>query len=55
MKNKNNIVRCSNCGAIYDKTLKWSRGYYQGETSDYFVITGKLKECACPVCLKERK
>lgn len=52
MKNSNNLVRCNCCNALYDKTVKWVRGYYQG-TSEDFTETSKIKDDCCPVCGKE--
>lgn len=49
MKNAKNLVRCNNCSALYDKTLKWVRGYYEG-TSSIFVSTETVRDNSCPVC-----
>ena len=52
--NQKNLVRCGSCDALYDKTLKWVRGYSHG-TSEDFTVTSKVKENSCPVCGKKRK
>lgn len=52
--NSENLIRCSNCNALYDKTIKWGYGYYQG-TSDTFTFTSTVKENHCPICNKENK
>lgn len=54
MKNSHNLVRCKCCNALYDQTIKWVRGYYQG-TSSNFTTTGSVKESSCPVCGKENQ
>lgn len=52
MKNSHNLVRCGCCNALYDKTVKWVRGYYHG-TSEDFTTVSKIKDGVCPVCGKE--
>ena len=50
-KNSENLMRCTNCNALFDKTVKWARGYYEG-TSDYFTQVATVKENSCPICGK---
>jgi hypothetical protein len=52
--NQKNLVRCDHCDALYDKTLRWGLGYYDG-TSDNFTTLVTVKEDRCPICNKERK
>lgn len=47
--NSQNLVHCSCCNAIYDKTAEWVRGYYQG-TSCNFIPAITVKENSCPIC-----
>lgn len=54
MKNSDNLIRCDCCNALYDKTIKWVRGYYHG-TSTAFTATLRIKDNSCPVCGKERE
>ena len=49
--NSHNLVRCGCCDAIYDKTVKWVRGYYQGTSCD-FTPAIPVRENSCPVCGK---
>ena len=52
--NQKNLVRCDYCDALYDKTLRWGLGYYDG-TSDNFTTLVTVKEDRCPISNKERK
>lgn len=52
--NRNNLIKCTRCDAIYDRTVKWRRGYYHG-TSNQFTQTSTVKENTCPICGKENK
>lgn len=52
--NQENIVSCDNCGAQYDKTIKWVTGHYEG-TSSYFNVSGNVREYCCPICRKENQ
>ena len=46
--NQKNLVRCEGCSAVYDKTIKWSRGYYY-DTRDVLEDTNTVPEKSCPV------
>ena len=50
--NQHNLVRCSNCDAIYDKTIQWVRGRYDG-TSSTFRTSSTVRENSCPICGKK--
>jgi len=53
--NKENLVECGGCGAVYDKTLRWFRGFHSSGTADDFTPYALVKEHRCPVCNKENK
>lgn len=52
--NQHNLVRCDNCSALYDKTLRWVRGYHR-DSSDDFTFINSIKENSYPICAKERE
>lgn len=52
--NGKNLVRCYHCNALYDKTIRWGLGYYDG-TSTNFTTVVTVKENHCPICNKENK
>lgn len=51
--NEKNLIRCPNCRALYDKTVRWSYGYYSEGTYDEFYPRGTIKENCCPICSTE--
>jgi len=53
--NKDKLITCKGCGAIYDKTLSWYRGFYDRDTADEFTPVATVKENCCPICNKENK
>ena len=48
------LVKCSGCTALYDRTLTWERGYYAG-TSENFTTVSRVKPGCCPVCGKSNQ
>jgi len=51
--NKSNLVCCDHCHAIYDKTLNWVYGSWEG-TTGHFNADGRIAKDCCPMCRKER-
>lgn len=47
--NSDRLIKCNGCQALYDKTLSWERGYYNG-TSNNFVCMTKINMGCCPMC-----
>lgn len=52
--NASNLIRCSGCAALYDKTISWARGYYNG-TSPNFTAVSLVEQGNCPICGKKHQ